>query len=295
MNKSAEAAAASRRKTALRRLGRLLMIGVGTYVIFAIGLTLFQRRLIYHPFNAPSSLLDAIAKSDGFQRWQNSQGTNIGWQRLSTNRLSAGQVLITHGNAGRALDRVDYANGLQRTRSFDVFILEYPGFGDRAGSPSQDSIFAAATEAIGLLEPRGKIFLIGESLGTGVATYLASTHTQSVAGLLLITPYNNLTAVAQHHNPVFPIKWMLWDRFPSDEFLRRYDGPVGFLLAGRDEVVPDQFGQALYDGYLGPKKLWQDGQSGHNDIYLRLSAEWWQEVVAFWLQRAPAPTELKLR
>ena len=140
-----------------------------------------------------------------------------------------------------------------------------------------------------------KKFLVGESLGTGVATYLASTHTQSVAGLLLITPYNNLTAVAQHHNPVFPIRWMLWDRFPSDKFLRCYDGPAGFLLAGRDEVVPDQFGQALYDGYHGPKKLWQDGQSSHNDIYLRLSAEWWQEVVTFWLQRRSVPTEFEAR
>ena len=159
--------------------------------------------------------------------------------------------------------------------------MEYPGYGARAGSPSQQSLCEAADEAILLLAKDGPVYVIGESLGTGVAAYLAGAHPEAVAGLLLIAPYHNLGDVAQHQMPVFPAKWMLWDRFPSAENLRNYHGRVAVLLAGQDTVVPNKFGRRLYDSYAGPKKLWEVPEATHNDLPNRPEA-WWRELLVFW-------------
>jgi fermentation-respiration switch protein FrsA (DUF1100 family) len=131
-----------------------------------------------------------------------------------------------------------------------------------------------------VLQKDGPVYVVGESLGTGVAAYIAGTHSNSVAALLLIAPYHNLGDVAQGHMPIFPAKYMLRDKFPSAEYLRNYHGSLAVLLAGEDTVVPNRFGRRLFDAYAGPKKLWEIPKAGHNDLPY-VPVEWWKELVAF--------------
>ena len=56
---------------------------------------------------------------------------------------------------------------------------------------------------------------------------------------------------AQYHYPILPVHLLLVDRFPSEDYLRNYHGPVGVLVAGEDKVVPEKFGRRLYDGMPG--------------------------------------------
>jgi hypothetical protein len=253
---------------------------VGIYVTLCLGLTMGQRHLIYFPCHETFAALQARANAHEFQVWRNARGEFIGWRRLSTNSPAAGHVLILHGNAGCALDRMPYGDTLQSIAPFDIYILEYPGYGRRPGSPSQTSIFRAATEGGCLLKTTNKVYLIGESLGTGVASYLAGTSTEAVAGVLLIAPYNNMSAVAQHHMRIFPVRWMLRDKYPSEVYLRNYSGPVGFLLAGRDKVIPSRFGRRLYESYRGPKQLWEEREAGHNEVH-QAGLDWWKEAIDF--------------
>jgi uncharacterized protein len=148
-------------------------------------------------------------------------------------------------------------------------------------------LFAAADEAFELLATNGPVHLLGESLGTGVAAHLAGTFTTNVAGVLLITPYNTLTDVAQYRMPIVPVRWLLRDHFPSGEYLRRYHGPVVMLVTTQDEVVPYKFGRRLYDGYAGPKLLRESNDAGHNSIYDQ-GPEFWKQVVEFWRTNRPA-------
>lgn len=271
-------AASVPKPTLRRRVLRMIWIALGLYLAAVVALTLLQRRLLYVPSRADSRVMLAVAKNDGFAPWENA-GRRIGWKRSVP--FARGRALILHGNAGMALNRIDYGRDLQQASGFDVFILEYPGYGDRPGAPGEGSFVAAAEEAFGLVAAGGPVHLVGESLGTGVAAHLAARHPDQVAGLLLFTPFDRLVSVARHHMPIFPVRWMLRDRFESVEHLERYHGPVGILLAGNDEVVPDKFGRRLYDGYRGPKKLWEAPGASHNDVYDRPPG-WWQEVVRFW-------------
>ncbi|HZV36033.1 MAG TPA: alpha/beta fold hydrolase, partial [Verrucomicrobiae bacterium] len=191
------------------------------------------------------------------------------------------RLLYVHGNGGCAMDRFNFADDLRTIVPLDFYILEYPGYGCREGSPREKSLFASADEALDLLKKDGGVYVVGESLGTGVACYLAGTYPQTVLGMLLIAPYNNLTAVAQAHMPIFPVGLLLLDRFPSATFLKNYHGPVAMLFAGRDTVVPDRFGHKLYDGYDGPKKFWEMPEAGHGGLLVQTDA-WWRGLVAFW-------------
>jgi uncharacterized protein len=251
------------------------------YLLLALALTACQRKLLYHPTRYPAGAADKVAAGHRLRPWLNARGEKIGWHRPLSNGVARAKVLVVHGNAGSALDRLDFADGLQSVEPVDVFILEYPGYGDRPGVASQESILKAAGEGLELLTNTGPVFVVGESLGTGVASYLAGTYPGAVRGVMLFCPYNNLAAVAQHHMSLFPVGWILRDRFPSEEWLKNYRGPVGILVMENDQIVPARFGRQLYEGYAGPKKLWVVNDGGHNDACTRPSL-WWGELSAFW-------------
>ena len=125
------------------------------------------------------------------------------------------------------------------------------------------------------------VFILGESLGSGVASYFAAQFPQQVAGLLLITPFSSLTDVAAHHYPFLPVRLLLRERYDSLEALSHYTGPVAFLLAGRDEVVSTSLGQQLYDSYKGRKWLHIEPRAGHNTLPYHPGAPWWKQASTF--------------
>ncbi len=129
----------------------------------------------------------------------------------------------------------------------------------------------------------GPLYLVGESLGSGVATHLAREFGQQIAGVLLVTPFTSLTDVASKHYGFLPVRTLLSERYDSLDALKAYSGPVAFLMAGSDEIVPAALGRTLYESYDGPKWLREEPGAGHNSLSLGPSEPWWGEVVAFWL------------
>ncbi len=266
-------------------IGMLLSI-VALYVLVVVAAAVFQRRLIYYPTVLTSALAERAAADAGLVAWRNSAGELIGWTLPSTQPRTA-NVLIVHGNAGSATDRDYFARPIHDAAAVDVYILEYPGYGARAGQPSMISVLAAADEAFALLPASEPVYIVGESLGSGVATHLASTQRNRVAGLALFMPYDNLASVAQSAMPFLPASLVLRERFTPDKWLAHYRGPIKVVLAGNDRVIPSRFGQRLYDGYVGPKDLLVVPGAGHNDVAGQ-SAAWWKTVFSFWERHTPS-------
>ena len=166
-----------------------------------------------------------------------------------------------------------------------MYILEYPGYGMRAGSPAITSFLNAADEALGLLPANEPVYVVGESLGAGVAAHLAKAQPERVSGLMLFMPYDNLVSVAQSAMPLLPASLIVRDRYATAEWLEAYRGPVKVMLAGADEVIPVRFGRRLYDGYAGPKDLQVVPGAHHNDVASQ-PAQWWKTVFTFWEQHS---------
>jgi hypothetical protein len=267
---------------------RILQLVIIAYVLFVLAAAIFQRRLIYFPRTIPPSLAEAEAAELGFVPWRNPSGQIIGWKLPATSSPVA-SVLITHGNAGCAIDRGYLAKPIHVAAPVDVYVLEYPGYGSREGSPDKRSILAAAEEAFGLLTNGLPKYLVSESIGTGAACCLARAHSTEVAGLVLFMPYHNLASVAQRKMPLLPAYFLLLDRFNPAECLKDYRGPVKIVLAGADEIIPVESGRRLFEGCPGPKNLQIISGARHNDIAGQ-SPEWWKDVFSFWQQNRPAKT-----
>jgi len=269
------------RPTFRERLRRGLLLFAGVYILICAGCATLQRRLIYYPSVFPRDQVDRMAEEAGLERWTNSTGQLIGMKRPSPRQPAAGTVLLLYGNGSTAVGCHRYADQIQDVAAFDVFILEYPGYEDRPGAPGEKSLFSAADEALFLLPTNRPIYLVGESLGSGVASYLAGTYSDKIAGVIFISPFNSLTDVAQYHYPLLPVRWLLVDRFPSETYLRNYRGKLGIMVDGKDTVVPKKFSLRLYDGYAGPKRLWEVPEGEHIQIPEPPSV-FWREVVEFW-------------
>jgi uncharacterized protein len=235
----------------------LILLGAATIVAYA-----FQRTLIYYPERADFGTLEPQARRKGLLPWLDVEGNFIGWR----SRQGAGiPLLLLHGNAGHSLHRSYFISRLHHAGvTPPIFILEYPGYGARPGIPTESNLAAAAVEAIDLLgQP---VVLVGESLGTGVACGAASQRPESVRGLLLITPFDSMVAVAKKHYPWAPVSLILRDRYESSSALQKFRAPLAIIVAEKDAVVPVDSAIRLFESYSGPKKLWRIAGSGHNEV-----------------------------
>jgi uncharacterized protein len=259
---------------------RVLQLFLIAYLLVVLAALIFQRRLIYFPTKIPAGVIESVAAGHGFAPWKNPAGEIIGW-KIPASGTSAGSVLIVHGNAGCALSRDYLARPIHDAAEVDVFVLEYPGYGARAGSPGKNSFVAAAEEAFQLLPTNAPRFVVSESIGAGVAGELAKNHPAEIAGLALFVPYHDLASVAQRQMPFLPAYFLLFDRFNPAECLTHCRGPVKFVIAEADEVIGAGSGKKLFEGYAGPKDL-QIIPGAHHNEAAEQSPDWWREVVVFW-------------
>jgi pimeloyl-ACP methyl ester carboxylesterase len=279
-----------------KRILGVLMLAALIYGGFLIVVTGFQSSLIYYPGTATEAQMLSIAEAWGMEPWRDGDGAIVGWKDSAADSIpeDVHYALVFHGNAGHAMHRGYYRNGLRALSDERVqwrtFIFEYPGYGARAGRPSEEAFKRAADEALrSLLEETGgaPIYLIGESLGSGVASHLAGKYPDAISGILLVTPFTTLAEVGAKHYPFLPVGWLLRDNYDNRSALTAYNGPLAVLLAESDQVVPAELGRRLYDHYDGPKRLWVQAGRGHNNLDFNPSADWWSEAFRF-LTQSPA-------
>jgi pimeloyl-ACP methyl ester carboxylesterase len=254
----------SRKRMAVQLFWFLVLFALVVYLSVLLALASKQRSFLYHPSRSEESEMLGRAGQHWVQPWRDAQGTLIGWKRQGQEG-APNRMLLLHGNAGDALSRTYLMEALSGRPAFDFYSLEYPGYGSRAGSANQSEIVAAANAALMELveSDRRPLYIAGESLGSGVACLLAGQHPDKVDGLLLITPFTSIADVAASQFPIFPVRLVLQDNYEAAQALKSYSGRVAVLLAGEDEIVPTRFGQALFEGYSGPKKLWVEPGAGH--------------------------------
>jgi len=246
------------------RIAGLLLILLSAATLLAYA---FQRMFIYYPEPANSETLEPQAEREGLLPWRDVDGNFIGWR----SRQGVGiPTLILHGNAGHALHRSDVVSRLRSIGiASPIFILEYPGYGARRGTPTESNLVVAALKALDLLGQEA--ILVGESLGTGVACAVASQQPNSVRGLLLIAPFDSLITVARKHYPLVPVGLILKDRYESSRALQKFRGALAIIAAEEDTVIPVGSTIRLFESYSGPKKLWRIPRSGHNEVLQEIS------------------------
>jgi pimeloyl-ACP methyl ester carboxylesterase len=175
-------------------------------------------------------------------------------------------ILGFGGNGWNAQDVAEYLHELFPGE--EVVTFHYRGYAPSKGSPSAEALIADAPRvydfAVERVKPR-RIVGVGFSIGSGIAARLAATR--RLDGLILVTPFDSLKAVAQAMYPWLPISPFFEHEIEAAAALGTVDVPVAIIAAEHDQIVPSERTQALrkdvrqlvFDRTI-------DG-AGHNDIY----------------------------
>jgi hypothetical protein len=151
----------------------------------------------------------------------------------------------------------------------NVLMVNYRGYGQSEGTPGEKEMVADSIAVYDLFrEETGNlpenIFLMGRSLGTGVAVQVAGVR--PAAGVILATPYESIEKVARFQYPWIPVKGMLRHPFRAIEKAPHIKVPVLVLLAEYDEIIPVRSGQRLGEAWGGPREI-ITLPMGHMDIH----------------------------
>ena len=165
---------------------------------------------------------------------------------------------------------------------WSLALVNYRGYGESGGNPSEAALFGDALAVFDALVQRpdvdaSRVVVVGRSLGSGVATYLAAER--PVAAVVLISPYDSMTAVARRHYPWLPVGMLLKHPFESASRAPGIRAPLLAIAGGRDGIVPPAHSRRLVEAWGGPKRLVEIGGAGHNDIFG--APQFWPAIDAF--------------
>jgi uncharacterized protein len=267
----------------LSRAAKVALLAIaGLYLLAVSALFLFQRQLIYNPTrNAPSpaeagfigATEQALAAADGTRI--------LLWYAPAQPGMPT--LLYFQGKGGEIADRPKRW-AAYRAAGYGVAFLSYRGFGGSEGSPTEAGLHQDADAAYDWLLAQGipadRMAVVGESLGTGVATRLAADR--KVGAVILEDPYTSLADVAARRFPWAPARLLIRDPFPSLDRIPRVTAPLLIVHGTGNTRVPARMGVDLFNAATGPKVFVPIEGIGHVDLFgpklwaeeLRFLAKW---------------------
>ena len=257
------------------------------YLAALVGLTTFQRDLQYHPNTRVVTPAEAGLAQIETLRLATADGERLNaW--FAPPAEGRPLILYFHGNSGLLADRRERFKNLLGS-GFGLLAIAYRGFGGSSGEPSQAGLLLDADAAYAEAARRGfsgrRLVLIGELLGTGVATILASRH--EAAALVLDSPFLSAVSIAAERYPIFPVRLLMHDPMRTDLAIRQAHVPVMVLHGEADQIIPISSARALFALANEPKEIVAVAGAGH--LVLNLP-QVFPRVAAF-IDAASAPRE----
>lgn len=263
-------------------LRRLLV----AYLIVIAVFSYLQRQLMYPAAQAASLSVESYPELRQYFH----SATNVefatpdkvmirGWHLQVAATPADRLILLFHGNGGHRAHRGSWYD-IARTLKADVLVIDYHGYGDSGGSPSEKALIqdaeAAWQYAVDHLKFKpAQIVIVGESLGGAVGVQLAAEKCRRglpPCGLVLVATFSSMVDVASYQFRWLPVRLLLIDRFRSDTNIVDVSCPILQFHGDQDTIVPLQFAQKLHQlapaasSSGRPKVMHLFQGTGHNDI-----------------------------
>jgi uncharacterized protein len=227
------------------------------YIIFCLLLFVLQRKLIYFPQPAGAVSGETKIRFD-------TDGEQLNGWVINQENIKA--LIYYGGNAERVEDNIAFFKTV--LPDYAVYLIPYRGYGNSTGDPTEVHLYHDALYIFDQLKAlHHQISLMGRSLGSGVATYVAANR--QVEKLILITPYDSIVNVAKSAYWMFPVSLLIKDKFQSIKWVKNISAKTYIFVAENDKVIPlarseqliAQFTEQLINTIL-------ISGAGHNDISL---------------------------
>lgn len=223
-------------KSKFFRLTKIIIVVYGTA---AIALYYLQEKLMFRPkplppdykykFNIPFKEVNIPLNAK--------DNLNL-VQFFPKDSIPKGVVLYFHGNRDNINRYAKYAPNFTK-HGYEVWITDYPGYGKSTGSLTEKNMYLQAREVYKLAKSKFKeesIIVYGKSLGSGIASYLASRN--QCSRLILETPYYSIPDLFNRYVPIYPVNALTHFKFPTGEYLKEVNAPVTIFHGDADWVIP---------------------------------------------------------
>jgi pimeloyl-ACP methyl ester carboxylesterase len=261
----------------------VLRITLGVVLLAPLTLYFIQDRLLFFPqpldMQIRSAVLKTRADAEEVRIKTPDQITLHGWFVRNSNEAKSPALIYFGGNAeevsGIVLD-ADHVPGVS------MLFVNFRGYGMSEGTPSETALFGDAITLYEYLASRpdvdiARTVVMGRSLGSGVAVYLAAQ--KPVRAVILVTPYDSITAVAQGKYPFVPVSLLL--RHPFDSYSRApsIKAPVLALVAQNDTLIPPAHARRLIENWGGPSNTVSLDAAEHDNI--NFHERYWPAIADF--------------
>lgn len=258
----------------MKILYAILLLGLSFYLVIMGVLYWVQERFIFFPTYLPDDFVFQYfenAREHYFDIDQNSRVHALHFQVENPK----GIILYFHGNT-RSLDDWGFAAQEFTKHGWEVFMPDYRGYGKSRGKLTERGLYADAMRCYEHLQRQfseKEIIIYGRSLGTGIATQLAS-KTQP-RHLVLETPYHSMRAMVSRTIPFVP-SFLLKFQFPSNRNIKKVTCPIDILHGTADTLIPLKQAQNLNKLGQPTSTITIIDGGGHNNLS---DYEMWQECI----------------
>lgn len=233
----------------------ILFLIFSAYVLFCAFLYTKQRSLLYYPTPRTSPADAAVMVLEN-------EGHSLKVLSVRPERKKA--MIYFGGNAENVAFTVPE---LQRMLpEYALYVPHYRGYGGSSGQASEEALYSDGLALLqNVSQKHTSVVVMGRSLGTAVAVYLASR--KSLDSLVLVTPFDSMTELASSYYPFIPVSLLLKDTFDSVSRAAAIEIPVLVLIAERDEVIPRKNSDRLAAAFEpGLASIIVVPGAGHNTI-----------------------------
>ena len=238
-------------KKILKNISIFLLLG---YVGMGIFLYVYQRDFLYFP----------TAKLETSYEEMTLKNENESINIIILNKGYENAILYFGGNAESMARSADYI--AQQFPTFTVYLMDYRGYGASTGEATEEGIYSDALKLYDTIKPQhNRISIGGRSLGSGVAIYVASKR--EVSKLALITPFDSIVSVAEDRYPLYPVSFLLEDKYDSRSKVKDINAKTFIVMAEDDKIITREHTQKLIDAFKpGQLKVTIIKNRGHIDI-----------------------------
>jgi len=267
----------------MRVIINLLIAAAVAYALMILFVFLYQPRLVYFPQVERELTATPRAAGLDYEDVTLTTADNVklhGWWVPSRN--ARGTILLMHGNAGNISHRLGYLTMFNRL-GYSVLLFDYRGYGKSGGHPDEEGTYRDAEAAwLHLTATRNvaprDIVMVAESLGGGVATWLALKYPPRA--LVLASTFKSVPDLGAQIYPWLPVRLLARITYDNLGRIAKVDAPVLIAHSRDDDVIPFAHGEALFAAAREPKQMLVLA-GGHNDGFLFTRDAWIAAVGAF--------------
>lgn len=252
------------RKLIFRWLKLLILL----YCIIGIAFYYLQNKILFHPVAIPADSVYAFKAPYKELNIPINDKSKINIIQFTSNDThTKGVVLYFHGNR-RNIGRYEQYAPFFTRHGYEVWMIDYPGFGKSTGEFTEANLYAWGLEFYKLARARfapDSIIIYGKSLGTGIASQVASIR--NCKRLILETPYYDLPSVVRPWLPVYPLNRMMPIKIPTWQYVEKIIAPISIFHGSDDGVIRYSNCDKLRK-FLKPSDEFVTVEGGsHNDLF----------------------------